>query len=162
MTVIVLMGVSGSGKTTIGELLSRQVALPFIDGDDHHPPANVEKMRAGTPLTDDDRRPWLEHLHRLIADHAARGEDVILACSALRATYRKHLSAGLNDVKFVLLNAPKSVIAGRLAERRHRFMPSSLLDSQFDTLETPDDASTVSVEGTPDETVRQIRMKIGL
>ena len=99
--IIVLMGVSGSGKTTVGEILSRELGWPYFDGDDHHPPANVAKMRAGTPLTDADRWPWLDRLNELLKQRQAAGDDVILGCSALKQMYRERLAQGLRDLRWV-------------------------------------------------------------
>jgi len=139
--IVVVMGVSGSGKTTIGSLLAARLGCTFIDGDDFHPPENVARMAAGTPLTDADRQPWLELLNRKL-----RGlENAVLACSALKESYRQILSKGLTDCRFVHLRGSINLIRARLQERRHRYMPASLLESQFATLEPPHDAIDVDV-----------------
>jgi gluconokinase len=131
--IVVLMGVSGSGKTTIGELVAKRMGWPFIEGDDYHPRENIAKMAAGIALNDSDRWPWLDALNRRI-----RGErDAIVTCSALKESYRRRLLAGVADARLVYLHAPKAVIAERVAKRKHKYMPASLLDSQFATLEPP-------------------------
>ena len=154
---LVLMGVTGSGKTTIGEMLAADVGWVFLDGDDFHPPANVEKMARGVPLDDEDRGPWLEDLAGLLGEQLDAGKSCILACSALKQTYRDILSAGRPAVRFAHLHAEATVIAARLAERVHRYMPPSLLRSQFETLEIPNDAIVVDITDTPADAVRQLR-----
>lgn len=139
--IVVLMGVSGAGKTTIGRLLAARLGAAFIEGDDYHPPANVAKMASGMALTDDDRWPWLEELNRILRTQA----NAVLACSALKAAYRDRLLAGVEDARLVHLHGDKALIAARLAERRHRYMPASLLDSQFSILEPPREAIVVDV-----------------
>ena len=151
------MGVSGSGKTTIGAALARALGVEFVEGDDLHPPANVRRMQQGIPLTDADRRPWLAALaRRLRAAHgAARG--LVVACSALKRSYRDLLrSEGAAQVRFVYLSGSKDVITQRMTGRRGHFMPVSLLDSQFATLEEPaaDEAAWVSdIRESPDAIV---------
>ncbi len=139
--IVVLMGVSGVGKTTIGELLAQRLGWRFIEGDDYHPPGNVAKMAAGIPLEDADRWPWLDALNRRI-----RGErNAIVTCSALKASYRRRLLADIADARIVYLHAPKALIAARVAERKHKFMPASLLESQFAALEPPANAIAIDV-----------------
>ena len=139
--IVVVMGVSGSGKTTIGKLLAARLGCGFLDGDDFHPPANVIKMAAGTALTDEDRWPWLKNLNRkLLEDRKA-----VLACSALKESYRRALSEGLADCRFVHLRGGIELIRARLDVRRHRYMPASLLESQFATLEPPRNAIEVDI-----------------
>jgi len=139
--IVVLMGVSGVGKTTIGELLAQRLGWRFIEGDDYHPRENVAKMAAGIPLEDADRWPWLDALNRRI-----RGErNAIVTCSALKESYRERLLAGIADARIVYLHAPKALIAARVAERKHKFMPATLLDSQFATLEPPANAIAIDV-----------------
>ena len=138
------MGVSGAGKTTLGVSLARRLGWAFVEGDDHHPAENVAKMRSGKPLNDADRRPWLEQLCVVLAERAAAGHDVVLACSALKASYRDILDAGIDGVRYVLLEGDRTLIDQRLAQRRDHFMPPELLDSQFDILERPEDALHVA------------------
>jgi gluconokinase len=160
--IVVLMGVSGSGKTTVGEVLSRELAWPYLEGDDHHPAANVEKMRAGTPLTDADRWPWLDRLNALLRQRQAGGENVILGCSALKQIYRHRLAQELRDVRWVHLKGSFELIQSRLQARQHRYMPASLLQSQFATLEEPTDAFTVNIDDTPEALARTIVAGLGL
>ena len=135
--IIILMGVSGCGKTTVGRLLAEELGWPFYDGDDFHPPANVEKMRAGIPLDDNDRDGWLTSLQHLIRQKIDAGQDAILACSALKQKYRDRLQQNRPDaVRFVYLKGDFVFIQRRLQNRRH-FMNPNLLQSQFDTLEEP-------------------------
>ena len=136
--IIVLMGVSGCGKTTTGEGLSKLLGWPFRDADSFHPPANVEKMRAGTALTDDDRWPWLAAIAAWMDQEVDAARSGIVSCSALKRVYRERLLTGRPAVRVVHLVAPQALIARRLARRRAHFMPASLLQSQFDTLEPPE------------------------
>lgn len=150
--IVVVMGVSGSGKTTIGKLLAARLGCVFLDGDDFHPPANVKKMAAGTPLSDEDRWPWLKNLNgKLLEDRKA-----VLACSALKESYRKVLSEGITDCRFVHLRGSIALIRARLEERQHRYMPASLLESQFATLEPPARCVAVDVAQRPERCVNQI------
>jgi len=131
---VIVMGVSGNGKTTIGERLAAELGSAFIEGDSYHPRANVEKMAAGIPLDDDDRRPWLEVLATEIQRQEALGRTTVTACSALRRRYRDWLRSGYEGLFFVLLDADYETLLARMEKRDH-FMPSSLLQSQLDTLE---------------------------
>lgn len=142
------MGVSGAGKTEVGRALADAVGWGFVEGDDYHPASNVEKMAHGIPLNDADRAPWLAALHDTIADTVARDDHAIIACSALKHAYRKTLRLADHPyaVRFVHLDVPESVLAARLRRRTGHFMPSSLLRSQLQTLETPHDA--FCVDGT--------------
>ena len=140
--IIIAMGVSSSGKSTVGQSIARRLHVPFLDGDGYHPEANVEKMRNGIPLTDEDRWPWLERLAKALAEAAERKGAAVGACSALRKTYRDFLVKQAGEpILFVYLDGSKAVIADRMAMRHHEYMPASLLDSQFATLEVPDPAS---------------------
>jgi gluconokinase len=141
--IVVVMGVSGSGKTTIGEALARDLGWRFLDADEYHPPQNVAKMAAGQPLDDEDREPWLERLNSVL-----RGEgNAVLACSALKEKYRRRLADGIKRLEWVYLKGDFDLIESRLARRRHRYMPASLLRSQFDALEAPSRAIVVDVSG---------------
>jgi gluconokinase len=155
--IVVLMGVSGCGKSTLGPLLAARLGYPFIDADEFHPPANVAKMAAGTPLTDEDRWPWLELLNRRLLEH----EHAVLACSALKERYRQVLARGLADCRFVHLRGSVELIRSRLAERKHRYMPASLLESQFAALEPPRDAIEIDIGRTPDACVAEIDAMLG-
>ena len=151
------MGVSGCGKSTIGRPLAERLGYPFLDADEFHPPGNVAKMAAGIPLTDADRQPWLELLNAKL-----RGQDdAVLACSALKESYRRTLSQGLADCRFVHLRGSIALIRTRLAERQHRYMPASLLESQFATLEPPQDAIEADVSQSPDDCLREIESRLG-
>ena len=152
---LVLMGVSGSGKSTIADRLAARLDWRFEDGDGFHPPGNVAKMSAGQPLTDDDRRPWLQAIADEIDRVSRQGERLVVACSALKRSYRDILSHGRKDVRFVFLNGSYELIASRLAARKGHFMPPGLLASQFKTLEPPDTSEhpvTVSIDA-PVETI---------
>src|SRR3954463_170579 len=150
--IVVLMGVSGAGKTTIGELLAQRLGWRFIEGDEYHPKENVAKMAAGIPLEDVDRWPWLDALN----ERLRRERDAIVTCSALKTSYRQRLLKGITDARIVHLHAPKNVIAERVAKRKHKYMPASLLDSQFATLEPPTAAIDIDVSGDPDDNVDAI------
>ena len=147
--IVVVMGVTGAGKTTVGRLLARELGGDFLDADDYHPAANVAKMRAGHPLTDDDRRPWLARLNEVLRERAARSAGVVLACSALKASYRDQLFAGLPDARLVFLRGTKAEIAARLEARRGHYMNPALLDSQFAALEEPVDAIVADIGPAP-------------
>jgi gluconokinase len=152
MSAIVLMGVAGCGKTTVGLLLAERLGWRFLDADDFHSPANVEKMRSGQPLTDDDRWPWLDRLNGLLRENGS----AILACSALKQRYRDRIAAGVDDVRWVHLTGSFELIGSRLAARKGHYMPASLLASQFNTLEPPDDALAIDVADTPEMLAERI------
>ena len=135
--VLVVMGVSGAGKSTVAELLRDRLGWPFQEGDELHPRANVEKMRAGQALTDADRKPWLEALAGWIAARRDKGEGGVVTCSALKRQYRDVLGMGRHDVRFVFLRVDRAELDRRVKERSHRYMPASLLESQLATLEEP-------------------------
>lgn len=155
--VIIVMGVSGSGKSTVGQLLGSRLNLPFWDADHFHPDSNVKKMQSGTPLNDEDRKPWLENLNSNIKEWN-RKNGAILACSALKKSYRDVLRNGLNtdEIFFVFLEGTKLLISKRLKKRTGHYMPPELLDSQFAALEEPVHALTCSIEPDPQEVVDQI------
>ncbi len=161
--IVILMGVTGTGKTTIGKLLSNQTGWQFAEGDDYHSEANKAKMHAGIPLDDEDRAPWLASLHDVLLGWYRNGQSGILACSALKQAYRDTLSAGIahDAYRFVLLQVSREHIAERLSKRANHYMNPGLLDSQFATLEMPSDALRVSAEGTPEETVKLISKELG-
>ncbi|MDB5581940.1 MAG: gluconate kinase [Bradyrhizobium sp.] len=162
---LIVMGVSGSGKSTIGEVLAERLGWPFEDGDRFHPASNVAKMSAGHPLTDEDRRPWLQAIADEIDRVCQTSERAVIACSALKRAYRDILVHGRDDVRIVFLDGTQGLIAGRLAARKGHFMPPGLLASQFKTLEPPgaiENSVTVSidapVETIVDNIVRQLRL----
>jgi gluconokinase len=153
--LFIVMGVSGTGKTTIGKLLSETLDIPFFDGDDFHPKSNITKMASGLPLNDEDRYDWLVALNQLLKTHQDKG--AIVACSALKKAYRTILSDGISKrLYFIYLQGSFEEVKSRLEERKGHFMPLELLKSQFDTLEEPKNAITVSIMRTPNEIVREI------
>lgn len=153
---IIVMGVSGCGKSTVGQLLAERAGWVFADADDYHTPENVAKMAAGQPLNDSDRAPWLEKLKVLIDETSAKCGGIILACSALRAKYRRHLASGRVVPTFVFLDGSKELIAARMAARDGHFMPIDLLESQFDLLEVPEKAVRVPIDKPADAIVDEI------
>jgi gluconokinase len=159
--VIVVMGVSGSGKSTVGAQLALQLGWGFADADDYHAAASVEKMRNGVPLADADRAPWLKALRSLILGWIEAGKSVVLACSALKQTYRDQLR-GREDVRFVYLKVRRDVLSQRLLERHDHYMKESMLDSQLKALEEPIDAIVVDANGTPENIVRSIRANLNV
>jgi gluconokinase len=152
---LIVMGPSSTGKTTTAELLSGRLQWEFAEGDTFHPAANIEKMSAGIPLDDADRQPWLEKIRDWITDHAKAGRNVVITCSALKRSYRDILASAEADVRFVELVADKKLVAERMAKRKGHFMPASLLDSQFATLEVlqPDETGVKITVDAPPETV---------
>jgi len=162
--IIIIFGVSGAGKTTVGKLLARELGWRLIEADDFHPAANIEKMRSGHPLTDDDRWPWLERLRDQIRQSLAAGENAVLACSALKRAYRDRLQAS-EHVKFVFLRGDYALVEKQLHSRRGHFMNPDLLQSQFDDLEEPEPDEhvlTIEVGHTPEEIVDRIKAKLHL
>lgn len=163
--VLVVMGVSGSGKSTVAAMLAGRLGWAFGDGDDFHPPANVAKMRGGTPLTDEDRKPWLRAIAAWIDAARATGRPGVVVCSALRRAYRDVLLAGRPDVRLVFLHGDEALIHERQAARPHHYMPAGLVRSQFETLEPPgpdEDALAVSVQARPGEIVDAIVARLGM
>jgi len=156
---ILIMGVTGSGKTTVGTLLSAAIRWPFYDADDFHTPANIRKMASAIPLTDLDRWPWLEDVRALIFDHNKGGENGVLACSALKQAYRKVLSEGA-DLTVVYLKADPDLIRSRLGSRSGHFMPLRLVESQFLDLEEPEDALAIPAAWSPEQIVTAIRSQL--
>jgi len=162
--IIIVFGVSGAGKTTVGKLLAGQFGWRFIEADDFHPAANIEKMRSGHPLSDEDRWPWLDCLRNQIEQLLAAGESAVLACSALKRAYRDRLRAG-DDIKFVFLRGDYAVVEKQLRGRRGHFMNAELLRSQFDDLQEPKpDESVLTIElgSTPEQIVERIKTKLNL
>lgn len=157
--IIILMGVSGAGKTTVGQLLATQLGWEFADADDYHSAANLEKMRRGIPLTDTDRAPWLETLRALIARWIAEGKNAVLACSALKQSYREILPLS-PEVKFVYLKGSPSLLRQRLHSRHGHFMTEQMLISQLQALEEPQDAIVIDVDSSPQEIAAEIRASL--
>jgi gluconokinase len=161
--VIVLFGVSGAGKTTLGRDLAEELGWQFYDGDDFHPDANIAKMRQRIPLADADRQPWLEKLRALIGQCINTGENAVLACSALKEAYRRLLAIDRHQVKLVYLKGDYQLMRARLKKRRGHFMNPGLLESQFATLEEPrGDVVVIAVDQSPVEIVKQIRKALCL
>jgi len=162
---LVVMGVSGSGKSTVADKLAVRLGWAFEDGDRFHPASNVAKMSAGQPLTDEDRWPWLQAIADEIDRVCEAGEHAVIACSALKRAYREILVHGRNDVRIIFLNGTKDLIAGRLAARKGHFMPPGLLDSQFGTLEPPgadENPVTVSIDASVEAIVDDIAHQLRL
>jgi gluconokinase len=162
--IIIIFGVSGAGKTTVGELLARELDWHFFEADDFHSPANIEKMRRGVPLTDNDRWPWLENLRELIKRCVAANGNAVLACSALKRLYRKHLRVSA-EVKLVFLRGDYELISEQLRHRRGHFMDPTLLRSQFAELEEPqpdEEVPTIELGRAPHELVEEIKTKLRL
>ena len=159
--IVILMGVVGAGKTTVGRLLAQQLQWKFADADDFHPPANVEKIRHGISLNDEDRWPWLKLLRANIANWSSTGISVVLACSALKESYRQELATG-PDVQFVYLKGRADLIASRLHLRQGHFADGQILTSQLADLEEPQAAMTVDIDKPPQQIVTEIREKLQL
>ena len=162
--IVIIFGVSGAGKTTVGALLARELGWRFIEADDFHPAANIEKMRNGHPLTDEDRWPWLNCLRKQIEQSLSGGENAVLACSALKRAYRDHLRAS-DEVTFVFLRGDYALVEKQLRSRHRHFMNANLLQSQFDDLEEPqpgENILTIELGRTPEEIVERIKAKLNL
>jgi gluconokinase len=153
--IIVVMGVAGAGKSSIGQLLASELRCEFLDGDSLHPPANIHKMTVGIPLTDADRVPWLAAIHARIVESFERGRNLVVACSALRQHYRETLANGVS-ITWVYLKGSEEVIRARLLERQHHFMKAEMLASQFADLEEPTDAIVIDVEMPPSVAAREV------
>jgi carbohydrate kinase (thermoresistant glucokinase family) len=156
IVVIVLMGPMGCGKTTVGKILSQRMRIEFIDSDDYHPPENIEKMARGMALNDRDRYPWLTRLKAIIDTALNEKKSIILACSALKKSYRKTLGVDQKRVITVYLKGDMALLEERVAARSHQYMNKNLLASQLTTLEEPTDGVTVSIAGTPEATAEAI------
>ena len=162
MTVVV-MGVTGAGKSAVGKLLANELGWTFVEGDDFHPPANVDKMRQGIPLDDEDRRPWLDAIRNRLDQARRQGENVVLACSALKHRYQDYLAGHASEaVRFVYLFGSPEMIRQHLANRTGHFMNPALLASQFEDLEPPEHAIRVEINHPPPELVAEIRTKLGI
>jgi len=158
--VAIVMGVAGSGKTTIGRMLAESIGWEFHDADDLHPEANKRKMHSGMALTDDDRAPWLLAIRNLIQSIISSGKNAVVACSALKQSYRDAIVVDPNLVKIIFLKGSPELIASRIQNRIGHFMNPALLQSQFDTLEEPRDAIILDIDATPEEIVRTIRAQL--
>jgi gluconokinase len=162
--IVIVFGVSGAGKTTVGKLLARGLGWHFVEADDFHPATNIEKMRSGRPLTDEDRSPWLQRLREEIKRLIAAGENAVLACSALKRAYRDRLRVS-DDVKFVFLSGDFALVHKQLGSRPAHFMNPALLQSQFDDLEEPrpaEDVLTIELGRKPGKIVNEIETKLHL
>ena len=160
--IVILMGVSGSGKTTVGRILAERMHCEFADGDDFHPASNVARMRAGIPLQDADRQPWIEAIRQWMQSTHAAGRNAVLACSALREKHRDILLRAEPWVRWVHLQGSRELLAQRLAARVGHFMPATLLDTQIATLEPPDDALVIDIGRPPEVLAGEIAARLGL
>lgn len=159
--IIVVMGVTGSGKSTVGRALAARLGCACLDADEFHPPANVAKMERGEPLTDADRLPWLDAMHARLTELAQAGHAAVLACSALKQAYRHRLAADLPRVDWVYLRITQAAAKARVAHRTTHFMPASLVESQFETLEEPPEALSVDAEAPLETVVTTILERLG-
>lgn len=159
--ILLVMGVTGSGKTTVGKLLAQQLGWLFLDADDFHPPENIEKMMHGVSLTDEDREPWLAAIHTELLKCAAKSQDAVLACSALKQSYRKRLASRV-DLRICYLKGSYAEISSRLKSRTGHFAGEAILAGQFSELQEPDDAVVLQVVNTPEENVLEALRKLDL
>ncbi|SFU74931.1 6-phosphogluconate dehydrogenase/gluconokinase [Pustulibacterium marinum] len=160
-TIYIVMGVSASGKTTIAKKLSEQLKIKYIEADDYHSDANKEKMSNGIPLNDEDRLPWLEALHQVALEHIQDKTSAVMTCSALKEKYRKILTESIEEnVQFIFLKGSYELIYDRIAYRKNHFMVASLLKSQFDTLEEPNNAIVVDVSGSIEENMNELMQQL--
>ena len=159
LMVVVVIGVAGSGKTTVGTLLAAAMACAYLEGDSLHPHENIDKMSRGIPLTDADRVPWLSAIHVAMLDAAARGQDLVVGCSALKKQYRQVLARGVST-RWVFLKASPVLIRSRLSARKDHFMKVDMLDSQFDALEEPSEAIVVDAGEPPTAIVERILLQL--
>lgn len=155
--IVVIMGVAGSGKSTVGRLLAQALDCPFLEGDTLHPPSNIEKMSSGQPLTDADRAPWLAAVHARIMQFAASGQSLVVACSALKQAYRDQLQAAVDNLRWVFLTGPEAVLRQRLEHRKGHFFKADLLASQLADLEPPTNAIVADIRRPPAVLAQQIR-----
>jgi len=158
--IVIVMGVTGCGKTTVGAMLAEACGWNFHDADDFHPAENVAKMKRGEALTDEDRWPWLARLNAFLLDSEREGKSLVLACSALKQVYRDRLARGCAAARFIFLDGDKELIRARLLARQGHYMNPKLLDSQFAILERPQDALRLDVADSPAELVRRIRKEL--
>jgi gluconokinase len=160
--IVILMGVTGCGKTTVGTRLAEKLGWTFRDADDYHPAENVAKMKAGTPLTDADRWPWLDRLNSLLRESEREGANLVLACSALKQAYRERLAQGCAKLRFVFLDGAPELMRARLAARRGHYMNPALLDSQFAALERPQDALRLDADASPESLTQALMQALRL
>lgn len=161
LTLVLITGVAGSGKSTIGRRLATEIGWDYFEADDFHPAANVAKMSRGEPLNDSDRAPWLASIRARMDECAARGMPAVFSCSALKAAYRQALVSGQADVLIVFLKADPEIVTRRIASRSGHFMKADLVRSQFESLEPPDKALVIDARMAPDEIVQRIRASLG-
>lgn len=157
---VIFMGVSGCGKTTIGEMTAETLGVPYYEGDEHHPQENVDKMSRGIPLTDEDRESWLQRLSDLIQEKLAKGESGVLSCSALKKKYRDRLKVDPDKVHFIYLKGSYELIRERMGKRTNHYMPAELLMSQFETLEEPEEIFTIKINQPPEQMVAKAILHI--
>lgn len=158
--IVVVMGVSGSGKTTVGKLLAQNLGWKYLEGDDFHSAENIKKMSNGISLTDEDRMPWLARIKNEIDYYFENGSDVVLACSALQENYRTYLAAGISTIRFLYLKGESAVIRERMKSRGDHYMKSEMLNSQFSSLEEPTDAIVADITRAPQDIVSQAESEL--